>query len=34
VLNTYNKKCTQDESDAICIGWGYIHLEPEEIVFD
>lgn len=34
VLNTYNKKCTQDESDAICIGWGYIHLEPEEIIFD
>lgn len=34
VLNTFKKKCTQDEADAICIGWGYLHQEPEEIVFD
>lgn len=34
VLDTFKKKCTQDEADAICIGWGYLHLEPEEIIFD
>ncbi len=34
VLNNFNKKCTQDEADAICIGWGYLRQEPEEIIFD
>lgn len=32
VLNTFNKKCTQDEADAICIGWSYFNLK-EEIIF-
>lgn len=33
VLSTYNKKCIQDEADAICIGWGYLHMEPDELIF-
>lgn len=33
VLSTYNQKCTQDEADAICIGWGYLHMEPDELIF-
>lgn len=27
VINTYNKKVTQDESDAICIGTHYINTQ-------
>lgn len=30
VLTSFDKKCTQDEADAICIGWGYLHSQPEE----
>ena len=33
VLKTFNKKCTQDEADAICIGWGYLHM-PQELDFE
>lgn len=33
VMDTYNKKCTQDEADAICIGYGYNSMKSE-IIFD
>lgn len=33
VMDTYNKKCTQDEADAICIGYGYNSIKSE-IIFD
>lgn len=33
VMDTYNKKCTQDEADAICIGYGYNNIKSE-IIFD
>ena len=27
VFRQFNKKCTQDEADAICIGWSYNKIE-------
>ena len=34
VLNTFNKKCTQDEADAICIGYSEIKQLNNRIEFE
>ena len=33
VLNTFGKKCTEDEADAICIGYSEIHIQQNELDF-
>lgn len=34
VKDTYNMTCTQDEADAICLGFGYIKRDNSELSFE